>query len=85
MFKKNKASVEINKRNVCDKLWKQYLYYESKEFEIRQLAFREKDPFVKSKLEQLVAGYKEAKENAFALSHGIDWIYAAGNMLTFSR
>lgn len=84
MFNKNKMTVEINKRHVCDKLWEQYLYYDYKEFEVKQLAFKEKDPKVKSKLEELATGYKYAKENAFALSHGIDWIYSAGNILTFS-
>ena len=84
MFKKNKISIEVNKRNVCDKLWTQYLYYERKEFEVRNLAFWEKDPLVKSKLEQLEFGYKEAKVNALVLSKGIDWMYTAGNMLTFS-
>lgn len=84
MFKKNKVKIEVDKRSVCDKLWKQYLYYEHKEFEIRQLTFKEKDPIVKAKLEQLMTGYKDAKENAFVLSHGIDWLYTAGNILTFS-
>lgn len=84
MFKKNKVSVEINKRNVCDKLWQQYLYYERKEFEMRQIAFKENDPNVKAKIEHLAIGYKEAKDSAFVLSKGIDWIYTAENMLTFS-